>query len=182
MLYEYVFDNLKLCILLEDSAEQILKFYSDNKTYFEPYEIDKPDDFYTTKFQQRLITAEHNGFLQGNYVRFFMFDETFPDVIIGSVSFSNIKRGAFYSCQIGYKIDNAYQNQGYGYKMLEESIKIIINEYNIHRIEAFISLDNHASVALAKKLGFHNEGIACSYVKIKDKWVDHFQYAYIADN
>ena len=180
MLYEYAFDNLKLCILLEDSADQVLNFYSDNKIYFEPYEIDKPEDFYTVKFQQRLLNAEHNGFLQGNFVRFFMFDKTFPDVIIGTVSFSNIKRGAFYSCQIGYKIDNAYQNQGYGYKMLKEAIKVIINEYNIHRIEAYISLDNPASEALVQKLGFQNEGIAYSYVKLQDKWVDHFQYSYIS--
>jgi len=177
---EYEFDNICLKILDNHYASMVLPFYEKNKDVFEQYEIDKPLNFYTLEFQKKLMDAEYEGFLHGNYVRFYMFDKRIPDKIIGTISFSDMKRNAFFSCQIGYKIDSDYVNQGYGFKMLSNSILIMKNECNMHRIGAYILPANQPSIKLVEKVGFKLEGIAKSYVQMKGKWIDHLCYAYIS--
>ena len=178
---EYEFDDISLRILDKRYASMILPFCDKNKEIFEQYEIDKPLNFYTLEFQTKLIDAEFEGFLHGTYVRFYMFDKNIPNKIIGTISFSDMKRNAFFSCQIGYKIDSEYINQGYGFKMLSNSIKIMENECHMHRIGAYILPGNEPSIKLVEKVGFQLEGIAKSYVLMNGKWIDHLSYAYISN-
>ena len=177
---EYEFDNISLRILDKHYASMILPFYDKNKEIFEQYETDKPFNFYTLEFQTKLIAAEYEGFLHGNYIRFYLFDKNIPNQIIGTISFSDMKRSAFFSCQIGYKIDSDYINQGYGFKMLTNSIRIMVSEFNLHRIGAYILPGNEPSIKLVEKVGFELEGIAKSYVLMNGKWIDHLYYAYVS--
>ena len=52
---EYEFDNISLRILDKNYAPIILPFCHKNKEVFEQYEIDKPINFYTLEFQEKLI-------------------------------------------------------------------------------------------------------------------------------
>jgi len=177
---EYEFDDIILRILDNQYASMILPFYDRNKEIFEQYEIDKPFNFYTLEFQKKLIAAEYDGFLHGTYIRFYMFDKNNPNQIIGTISFSDMKRSSFFSCQIGYKVDSNYINQGYGFKMLSNSISIMISEFHMHRIGAYILPTNKPSIKLVEKIGFELEGIAKSYVLMNGNWIDHLSYAYIS--
>lgn len=109
-----------------------------------------------------------------------MFDTNFPDKIIGTVSFSDIKKGAFCSCTTGYKIDKEFQHLGYGRRMLTMALKILVTEVHMHRVEAYIAPQNTASISLATKLGFIPEGTAYSYVYLRGKWEDHLRFVYIS--
>lgn len=180
MKLEYHKDNLTLRILNERDAIQVLDFYARNAEYFDCYETEKPDNFYTLDFIKNLLNAEYNGFLHGKYVRMFLFDDQYPDEIIGCVSFSDIRGGAMTSCATGYKIDKKYQCQGYAKKMLAMALGIMIMERGMHRIEAYICPDNTPSIALVQKLGFISEGTAYSYVQLNGMWQDHLRYVYIA--
>lgn len=180
MKLEYRNNNLTLKVLTSASASSVLSFYSRNREQFDRYETDKPDNFYTEEFIQNLLTAEYNSFISGKHIRFFLFDENYPGEIIGTISFSDIKKGSFYSCNTGYKIDKNFQRHGYGRRMLTMALKIIVTELNMHRIEAYISPDNAASAALARQLGFIQEGTAYSYVFLRGKWQDHLRFVYIS--
>lgn len=180
MKLEYCSNNLTLRILNENYTNQVLDFYYRNRSYFDMYEADKPDNFYTPEFISNLLRSEYNAFTLGKYARFFLFDKNYPDTIIGTVSFSDIKKGAFKSCLIGYKIDHDFQRMGYARKMLNMALKIMVIDGDMHRIEAYISLDNKPSASLVQKLGFINEGTAYSYVCINGIWQDHLRYVYIS--
>ena len=56
------------------------------------------------------------------------------------------------SCVIGYKIDEKYRRMGYGRRMLTMALKIMVTEYGMHRIEAYILPGNDASVNLARTM------------------------------
>lgn len=177
---EYEYDNMILKVLDSSYAAQVLSFCTKNKEQFEPYEIDKPDIFYTLEFQKRILEAEYGGFLVRNFVRFYLFDKTDLQTIIGTVSFSDMKRSAFFSCQTGYKVDSDYTNHGYGFQMLSHAIGIMEKEFHMHRISAYIYPENQPSIKLVEKLGFELEGIAKSYVLMHGKWIDHLNYVYIS--
>lgn len=180
MKFEYKNNNLILRVLGADSAPAVLSFYSRNSRQFDQYETEKPENFYTEDFIRNLLTAEYNSFVLGKHVRFFLFDRSFPEQIIGTVSFSDIKNGNFCSCHTGYKIDKNFQHHGYGRKMMTMALKIMVTELHMHRIEAYISPDNTASIALATQLGFIPEGTAYSYVYLQGKWQDHLRFVYIS--
>ena len=72
------------------------------------------------------------------------------------------------SCVIGYKIDEKYRRMGYGRRMLTMALKIMVTEYGMHRIEAYILP------------GFISEGSAYAYAKINKEWRDHLRFTYIS--
>lgn len=178
--FEYRDNGIILKTLTPASAERVLMFYKKNSNSFDVYETAKPEGFYTLGFQKRLIAAENASFLKGVQMRYFLFDERFPQDIIGSVSFFNIRRGDFEQCCIGYKIDEEYRHMGYGRRMLELALKIITVDYGIHRVEAYILPANTPSVRLAGQCGFEPEGIAKGYVRMHGEWTDHVRYVYIS--
>lgn len=177
---EYRKDNLILRVLNGHHAPQVLDFYYRNQHIFNLYETKKPENFYTESYISNLLDAEFNAFVHGKYVRFFLYDTTISDTIIGSVSFSDIKNGAMKSCILGYKIDEQFQRQGYGRRMLTMALKIMVTNCEMHRIEAYISPDNTASIELAKKLGFISEGTAFAYAQLNGIWQDHLRFVYIS--
>lgn len=180
MKFEYTDKNIHLKILDENNTKEVLKFYHENKDIFDVYEPDKPDTFYTPDFISNLLNTEYNLAIHNKHIRFFFYDTSVTDEIIGTVSFSNILNGAFHSCTIGYKIAKKYQRHGYAKKMLTMAINIMVNDLKMHRIEAYISLDNVASLAVVNSLGFINEGIAHSYAYLKGTWTDHMRFVYIS--
>lgn len=180
MKFEYKNNNLILRVLSADSAAAVLSFYWRNHEQFDQYETDKPDNFYTEDFIRNLLTAEYNSYVSGKHLRFFLFDTDYPGEIIGTISFSDLKKGSFCSCCTGYKIDKRFQHRGYGRRMLTMALKIVVTELHMHRVEAYISPDNTHSVALARQLGFIPEGTAYSYVYLRGNWEDHLRFVYIS--
>jgi [ribosomal protein S5]-alanine N-acetyltransferase len=69
----------------------------------------------------------------------------FEERIVGSIAISNIIRGPFQSCYLGYRMDGKLLNRG----LMTEGLKAIIvyafDEMNLHRIEANIMPRNAAS-------------------------------------
>jgi len=97
--------------------------------------------------------------------------------LAGSVGISNITRGAFMSCTIGYWIGKAYVGQGFMTEALALSVRFIFTRLNLHRVEANIIPTNKPSTALVKRLGFRFEGLAKNYLRIAGKWQDHSRWA-----
>lgn len=181
MKFEYNFEDITLKVLDSSYAGKVLDFCYKNKDIFDRYEIEKPHNFYTLEFQKNLLSAEYEAFIHGKYVRFYMFDNHDMTQILGTVSFSDMKRNGFFSCQTGYKIDSSYVNQSYGFKMMSEALRIITRDYSMHRISAYILPDNIPSISLVEKLGFESEGVAKSFARLNGKWTDHLHYVYIVE-
>lgn len=177
--FEYRNNGIILRVLLPNEFMKSLQFYAKNKDSFDCYEIKKPDGFYTPDFQEKILKAEYENFIRGNSIRYFLFDERFPDDIIGCISFFDIKHSDFEQCVTGYKIDEEYRRMGYGTKMLSLATHIITHDFGIHRVEAYIMPSNKPSVRLAQNCGYEAEGIAKGYVRLNGEWIDHLRYVYV---
>lgn len=171
--------NYKLKILDSGYAKQVLSFYERNKETFNPYESVKPDNFYTIDYIGLLLNAEMKAFLKGNYLRFYLFAKKDPNYVIASCSFSQIHMGDEKSCNIGYKVDSAYQCKGIATMLIPECIKLLLSEKNIHRINSYIMPDNTPSLRVMEKLGWLDEGIAHEYAFLNNTWQDHKHFVFI---
>lgn len=172
-------ERLVLKVLHENEAIKVLRFYEENDDYFKPYEPARTQNFYTIGFQQTSLRYEYNQMIKSKSLRYYIFEKNKPNEIIGTICFSNIIKGAFSSCQIGYKLDHNYFRKGYATESIEKCLSILFKDYGLHRIEAYIMPTNLPSLRLIEKLGFTYEGTCISYANIDGKWEDHKRYALI---
>ena len=82
-------------------------------------------------------------------------------------------RGAFQSCFLSYKLDMDLCGRGYMTEAVEEAVRIAFTVLGLHRIEANIMPRNTASLGVARKAGFQEEGLAVRYLRINGVWEDH---------
>jgi ribosomal-protein-alanine N-acetyltransferase len=172
----YETERLRLVVVDSTYASKILKFYLENESFLMRWEQIKQPDFYSINHQRRILNLEEQFFMKGQMVRFWIFkreDET-NDEPIGSVSLTNIIRGVFQSCFLGYKLGERFTGAGYMTEAISKVMEVAFDEMELHRIEANIMPDNMKSMNVVKRLGFENEGLARKYLKINGKWEDHY--------
>ena len=172
----YETDRLYLKILKKSEKNKVLDYYCRNKCFLEEWDPHRPDGFYTKEYQEQVLEKEYRSYEEGNLLKLWIFPKGEPSKVIGFIVFNNIVRGSFWSCHLGYKLDEDYINKGFITEALRKGIDIIFNDYKLHRIEANIMPQNARSLRVVEKLGFYNEGLAYKYLKIHGKWEDHIHW------
>ena len=96
---------------------------------------------------------------------------------IGSVSFTQIVRGAFLATYLGYRIDERHQGRGLMTEALRCAIRYAFEQVGLHRIMAAYVPTHERSGRLLRRLGFTVEGYARDYLFLDGAWRDHLCYA-----
>lgn len=118
---------------------------------------------------------------EGKSARFFIRAKEDLSKIIGFCNFTQIVRGPFQACYLGYKIDYAYEGKGLMFEALEASINYVFKNLSLHRIMANYMPINSRSAKVLQRLGFAIEGYAKNYLLINDQWEDHVLTALSAE-
>lgn len=100
--------------------------------------------------------------------------------IMGIANLSEIVRGSFQSCFLGYWIGSEFANQGYMGEAMPQIVDVAFGRLKLHRIEANIRPENEASVRLVRSAGFQKEGYSPRYLRIAGEWCDHERWAILA--
>ncbi len=107
-------------------------------------------------------------------IRFLVFLKDHPEgEIIGFCNFTQIFRGPFQACYLGYHIDAAHEGKGLMSEAVTRGIRYMFEEEKLHRIMANYMPSNTRSAQLLCKLGFKIEGLAEQYLLINGQWEDH---------
>lgn len=113
-------------------------------------------------------------FKEGKSIRFLLLLKDNPEgKIIGFCNFSQIFRGPFQACYLGYHIDAAFQGKGLMSEAVAKAVEYMFEEQKLHRIMANYMPSNEKSARLLQKLGFVVEGRAKKYLFINRQWEDH---------
>lgn len=166
-------ERLILKRLDENDAEPVLAYLLRNKEFLQPWEPERFDEFYRLDTQKRLLATEAEQHRSGELHKLWIFRKEHPEVVIGSVTLSNIVYGVFQSCHLGYRLDAEQVNRGYMTEAVRSMIDYAFNGLGLHRVEANIMPRNEASLQVVRKLGFYEEGKAIKYLKINGIWEDH---------
>jgi ribosomal-protein-alanine N-acetyltransferase len=95
------------------------------------------------------------------------------DVLVARINFTQIARGAFHSCMLGFAADHEYEGRGLMFEALGSAIDWIFSALNLHRVQASHRPENARSERLLARLGFRPEGLAREYLFIDGAWRDH---------
>ena len=179
MKFFYETERLLLKVLDGKYAGDVLQFYLSNYEIFEQYEAERPENFYSKEYQQRILNYEYNAFMRQNGVRFWIYEKTDPARIIGTVCFRDIVRTVYQCCEIGYKFDKHFWHHGYACEAILKCLEIAFSDMHLHRITAHIMPENTASIRLIERTGFDREGTARGYALIRGDWQDHLVYSIV---
>ena len=157
-----------------EAAPRLLAYVKENEEHFAPSSPPVPSGYYTESYwRERLVSAQAE-FKRGQSLRLYFFERQRPSGrVVGDCGFSNIMRGPFQACFLGYKLDARSVGQGLMYEALQAAIAYVFDELKLHRIMANYLPANERSGRLLRRLGFVVEGYARDYLFIADAWRDH---------
>ncbi len=156
-------------------------YFAVNEEHLKKWSPSVPKGHHSVDSWKRRLTERELEYESGLSAHFIGTDEA-ESHVIGSCSLSNIVRGVFQACHMGYSIGERYQGQGYMKKIVSHAIAYAFNDIRLHRIMANHMPDNERSAALLKSLGFEKEGYAKDYLLINGKWEDHVLNAILNTN
>jgi ribosomal-protein-alanine N-acetyltransferase len=154
-------------------ARSLAQLYSDNREFLAPLEPLRPDAFYTFEGQRRHIAQLTDRRSSGSAYPFVM---TGGGRLVGAINLSNVVRGAFQSCNVGYWVAQQYNGRGFATDALALVCERAFGDLGLHRIEAGTLLHNLASQRVIEKNGFTRIGIAPRYLQIAGRWSDHMLF------
>jgi ribosomal-protein-alanine N-acetyltransferase len=93
--------------------------------------------------------------------------------VIGTCNYTNIVRGPFQACHLGYQLARSHEGHGLMGEALRASNGYAFEELRLHRIMANYRPENERSAKLLERLGFVREGIARDYLFVDGAWRDH---------
>ena len=172
-----ILTTARLCLKVIDESDAgfVLDFFERNRGFLRQWEPARPAEFFTYEYQRKGILNDLLSMRRGTKYQFWLFrkGESSGGRVIGSVCLNNIVRGCFQSCFLGYRMDESEINRGYMTEALRRVIDFAFSQLGLHRIEANIIPRNLASLRVAQKLNFLEEGLARRYLHINGKWEDH---------
>jgi ribosomal-protein-alanine N-acetyltransferase len=130
--------------------------------------------FFTEAFwEERLATAVED-YRAGRAARFVLQEDESPaSPILGTCSYTNVVRGPFLACHLGYQLARSSEGRGLMTEALRATNAFVFDEMRLHRIMANFRPENERSGRLLDRLGFVREGLARDYLFIDGTWRDH---------
>ncbi len=155
-------------------ARAIADFLARNHAHLAPWDPPRAADEDSPEAVQGRLTTGAAAFSAGQGWRWWLALADAPRRVVGQVSLSNLSRGPFQNCSLGYALDAGCQGRG----LMHEALQAVVAEafspvINLHRLQAAVRPENSRSLAVLARLGFADEGLARDYLYIDGAWRDH---------
>jgi ribosomal-protein-alanine N-acetyltransferase len=154
-------------------ASALAEFFRRNERHLAPWDPPRPAGIRETGFWIAECERAVEDFQDGAVARWVLRLRAAPEAVIGRINFTQIARGPFQSCMLGYAIDAAHEGRGLMREALEAAIVHVFTALRLHRIQANYVPENVRSGRLLERLGFVREGLARNYLFIDGAWRDH---------
>lgn len=164
--------RLTLVSASDEHGSILRAFYLDNRSHLQPWEPLRSERFFDLEeIQRRLQAMEENGH-SGNALHLLLLS-TDTNELVGECNFTNIVRGPFQACHLGFSLARRHEGKGLMHEGLAAAIPHAFAHLDLHRVMANYRPENVRSGQLLQRLGFEREGLARSYLKINGAWTDH---------
>jgi [ribosomal protein S5]-alanine N-acetyltransferase len=165
-------ERVRLCAVTRADAEALLAFQIENRPHLQPWEPLRAPEFFTLPAAEQRLALMEQQMTDGAALHLLLRGRI-TGAVLGECNFTNIVRGPFQACFLGFSIGGRYEGRGLMSEALSAAIDYVFNEYRLHRIMANHRPENLRSGNLLTKLGFEREGLARAYLKINGEWADH---------
>jgi [ribosomal protein S5]-alanine N-acetyltransferase len=166
-------------LLTLDDAPALAELLRVNRVFLAPWEPIRDDDYFTVDGQFAAIRSALERYEQGTALPSVILDES--GRLVGRIALSDIVRGPFQSCHLGYWVSQAENGRGLATAAVRDIIRVAFEELGLHRIQAGTLLHNAGSQRVLERNGFVRFGVAPAYLNIAGQWQDHALYQIVND-
>ncbi|AXM15413.1 GNAT family N-acetyltransferase [Xanthomonas oryzae] len=163
-------DGVVLCDLAVVDPAAMADYHTRNRAYLADAMPLRPPVFYTVEGWRRLCIAYRSAVPGERELQLVLLQ---GEQVIGTTGFTQIQRGAFQACHMGYGLDAAQQGRGLIHWAATQAIAFAFGPLGLHRVMAQHVPENLRSARVLKRLGFQIEGYARRYLQLNGHWRDH---------
>ncbi|WAT14154.1 GNAT family N-acetyltransferase [Xanthomonas fragariae] len=163
-------DGVVLCDLAVVDPAAMADYHARNRARLAGAMPLRPPAFYTTDGWRRLCIAYRSAVPGERELQLVLLH---GEQVIGTTGFTQIQRGAFQACHMGYGLDAAQQGRGLIQWAATQGIAFAFGPLGLHRVMAQYVPDNLRSARVLQRLGFQIEGYARRYLQLNGIWRDH---------
>jgi RimJ/RimL family protein N-acetyltransferase/CheY-like chemotaxis protein len=182
-------ERLILTLSPPEAAARYLAYAVENEPRLGPLEPPRPEGYFTETYWRKRLEQNIDELERDVSCRFGIFlrdrwdgGRTGSVRLIGHANFSQIARGGFQSCMLGYSLDGDAVGKGLMTEALRAAIDFGFGPLGLHRIQANYMPSNERSGRVLRGLGFVIEGYARDYLFLGGAWRDHILTARLNPN
>lgn len=167
-------ERLLLAIPGARAADALARFNRENQQHLAPWNPAMTDRDLDPAACAQMLESRVTAARAGTRYAFLIFEgPADTQTLVGYLNFSEIVRGVFQACYMGYALAADAQGNGYMTEAARAGIDFIFNRARLHRIMANYMPANVRSAAVLRRLGFTVEGHAKDYLYLAGAWQDH---------
>lgn len=172
------FDRFKLRKLMQQDYKDIIDIYRNDDLFL----VDRIPEIYGEKSAKKFISLLKEKYIQHERLDWAI-ELKNEHKIVGLIGIYNVNI-IDSKLEIGYIMNKDFMRQGIMSKCVSHVINYLIDELNIHRIEANIYVENKASIKLCQKLGFKREGLRKDYIFniVTEKYMNSYIYSLVIED
>lgn len=159
--------------------EAWLRLQRSNRDWLRPWEATPPDGHTRPPSYIAMVRMLHRQARDGHGIPFAV---TYDGRLVGQLVVSGITWGSARWAQMGYWIDRGHAGRNITTVAVALTCDHLLGTLGLHRVELAIRPENTASLRVAEKLGFVNEGIRARYLHIAGDWRDHLAFSVTAED
>lgn len=156
-------------------AEAMARFFAENwEDHLDRWSPPAAPGFFAASFWRERLQRAPAEWESGTAARFVLQPYGAVDApVIGTCNYTNIVRGPFQACHLGYQVARDHEGRGLMHEALQALDAYAFDSLKLHRIMANYVPANVRSGRLLERLGFEREGMARNYLYIAGAWRDH---------
>jgi ribosomal-protein-alanine N-acetyltransferase len=165
----------RLTIRLPQIADvpEVIRYYQENHVHLQPFSPAFAPDFLEAATWLEQVSVRMREFEAGDSFRAFLFERESPVRVLGNINLTQVQRGAFHSCVLGYNLAGDEQGKGYMTEAVNGAVAFAFGVWKLHRVAASYMPRNSRSAAVLQRCGFQIDGHASAYLFINGRWEDH---------
>ena len=165
----------RLTIRLPQVADvpEIIRYYGENREHLRPFSPTFAPDSLDESIWLEQVRVRLREFAARESFRAFIYAKAAPERIAGNLNLTQVHRGAFQSCVLGYNLAHEEEGKGYMTEAVDGAVAFAFGTWKLHRVAANYMPRNFRSAAVLRRCGFQIEGQASAYLMINGTWEDH---------
>ena len=156
-----------------EDVPRIIAYYRENLDHLRPYSPAFEPELFEPAAWYEQVAHRRRELTYAESFRAFVFLRDGSADVVGNINLTQVFRGAFQSCVLGYNLAESAQGHGYMTEGVLAVVGFAFGEWGLHRVAANYMPRNERSAAVLKRCGFRVEGLAPAYLMINGRWEDH---------
>lgn len=157
-----------------DVADELLRFETDNRAFFEARINSRPPGYYSADGVRAAITLAEREAAEDKGYQFLV--RTVAGELVGRVNLAGVKRRHFQMADLGYRIAESAGGQGYASEAVRLVLLRAFGELGLVRIEANARVGNEGSIKVLLRNGFREFGRSTQSFELGGVWHDRLHF------